>query len=124
MIDLAKRNAKNIKASNFDFIHCKINEIPIDTNSVDCVISNCVLNLVPEQDKRSVIQEIHRILRPYGRLAFSDFLALKPLPVDMKTNLDLRAGCVGGAIEVNEMEKSLVEIGFSGMGFTIHHSPS
>ncbi|KIK68791.1 hypothetical protein GYMLUDRAFT_36283 [Collybiopsis luxurians FD-317 M1] len=112
MIDLAKRNAETMNATNVEFIHSKINDIPLETNSVDCVLSNCVLNLVPEEDKRSVIQEIHRILRPCGRLAVSDFLALKPLPADMKNDPDLLAGCVGGAIEVGEMEKYLVEIGF------------
>lgn len=112
MIDLAQRNAKAMNATNVEFIHCKINDIPLETNSVDCVLSNCVLNLVPEKDKRSVIEEVHRILRPLGRLAINDFLALKPLPADMKNDPDLLAGCVGGAIEVGEMEQYLVEIGF------------
>jgi len=119
MITLAKRNAEIMGASNVEFIHSNINSIPVETNSVDCVISNCVLNLVPEEDKRSVIQEIHRILRPCGRLAISDFLSLKPLPAEMKNDSDLLAGCVGGAIEVGEMEKYLVEIGFDGIRISL-----
>lgn len=114
MIELAKRNADTMNATNVEFIHCKINDTPLENNSVDCVISNCVFNLVPEEDKRSAIEEIHRILRPCGRFAVSDFLALKPLPNGMKNDPDLLAGCVGGAVEVAEMKKHLFEVGFDG----------
>ena len=79
MINLARKNADQMGISNVEFIHLKIDVTPITENSIDCVMSNCVLNLVPQEDKPSVIKEIHRMLRPCGRLAISDFLALKPL---------------------------------------------
>lgn len=114
MISLARKNAEKMGVQNVEFIHSKINATPITGDSIDCVMSNCVLNLVPEEDKLSVIKEIHRMLRPCGRLAISDFLAIKPLPAHMKNDPDLISGCVGGAIEVGVMERLLVEIGFDG----------
>lgn len=114
MVTLGRKNAANASAENIEFIQARIDQIPIEENSMDCVMSNCVLNLIPEDDKTSAIKEIHRILRPCGRLAISDFLALKPLPADMKHDPDLMAGCVSGAIEVDAMEKLLVEVGFDG----------
>lgn len=115
MIDLAQKNAKKLGVSNVTFIQSKINELPLADNSVDCVMSNCVLNLVPEEDKLSVIKEIHRILKPCGRLAVSDFLALKPLTKEIKDDPALHAGCVSGAVEVEQMKNFLYDIGFDGM---------
>ena len=114
MIALARKNAEQMGVGNVEFIHSKINDTPVAENTIDCVMSNCVLNLVPEEDKASVIKEIHRMLRPCGRLAISDFLALKPLPDHIKNDPDLISGCVGGALEVGVMEKLLVETGFDG----------
>ena len=112
MIELAKRNAIKTNAGNIQFIHANINQLPLDDNSVDCVMSNCVLNLVPDEDKLSVIAEIHRVLKPHGRLAISDMLALKPFTQQMKNDPALRAGCVSGAVEVQTMKQFLYDVGF------------
>ena len=112
MIELAKRNAAKMNATNVQFIHTNINQLPVEDNSVDCVMSNCVLNLVPDEDKLSVIKEIHRVLKPGGRLAISDMLALKPFTQQMKDDTALRAGCVSGAVEVQTMKQYLYHIGF------------
>ncbi|KAF2724788.1 NAD(P)-binding protein [Polychaeton citri CBS 116435] len=112
MIDLARRNAEKMGATNTEFINSRIDKIPVGSGTVDCVISNCVLNLVPEEDKQQVMHEIYRVLKPGGRVAISDFLALKPLPQWMKDDPDLKAGCVGGAVEMKLMQGWLLELGF------------
>lgn len=114
MIQLARKNAARAGVDNVEFKLSKITELPIEANIVDCVISNCVLNLVADNEKRAILSEVHRVLKPGGRMAVSDFLALKPLPADMKNDAALFAGCVAGAIEVPEMEKYLKEAGFKG----------
>lgn len=115
MIDLAQKNAKKLGATNVTFIKTSIDQLPLGDNTVDCVMSNCVLNLVPEQDKLSVIKEIHRILKPCGRLAVSDFLALKQLTKEIKDDPALHSGCVSGAVELNQMKDFLFDVGFDGM---------
>src|SRR4051812_32733513 len=115
MIELARKNASRANVTNIEFKLSKITELPIEENTADCVISNCVLNLVADSEKRAIFSEIHRILKPGGRMAVSDFLALKPLPVEMKIDPALFAGCVAGAIEVPVMEKYLKEAGFQGL---------
>ena len=117
MIDLAQKNCLKLGISNVEFIHTNINMLPLADNSVDCVMSNCVLNLVPDNEKLAVIREIHRILKPCGRLAVSDFLALKPLPPMVKDDPALRSGCVSGALEVAQMKQVLYDVGFDGMIF-------
>lgn len=101
-----------MNAINVSFIHSRINVIPLEANSVDCVISNCVLNLVPLAEKPSVFTEIARVLKPGGRLAVSDFLAYKPLPQEIKDDRTLLVGCVAGAVTVLEMQAFLAEAGF------------
>lgn len=112
MVNLARRNAIKTNATNVEFIHSKINDLPLEDSSVDCVISNCVLNLVPEREKASVFAAIHRVLKPGGRLAVSDFLAYKPLPDDIKDDPALQVGCVSGAVEVPRMQGLLQSSGF------------
>lgn len=115
MIDLGRKNATRANAKNVEFKLSKITALPVEESTVDCVISNCVLNLVAESEKGLVFSEIHRILRPGGRMAVSDFLALKPLPAEMKNDPALFAGCVAGAIEVPQMQRYLKEAGFQGL---------
>ena len=101
-----------MNATNVSFIHSRITKLPLEANSVDCVISNCVLNLVPWTEKLSVFTEIARVLKPGGRLAASDLLAYKPLPRDIKEDATLLVGCVAGAVTVPEMETFLTKAGF------------
>lgn len=85
----------------------------IPSSTVDCIISNCVVNLVPEADKQRVFNEMYRVLKPGGRVAISDILAKKPLPEKLRANMALYVGCVSGASLVAQYEKYLKEAGFS-----------
>lgn len=109
--------ANEIKAkhnkTNVTFIESQITKMPaIESNSVDCIISNCVVNLVPEADKHLVFKEMHRVLKPGGRVAISDILAKKPLPERLRANMALYVGCVSGASLVEQYEQYLKEAGF------------
>lgn len=115
MISLARKNALKARTSNVTFIQSRINDLPLPPNSVDCVISNCVLNLVPEADKASVFSAIHRVLKPGGRLAVSDFLAYKPLPQAIKDDPALQVGCVSGSSTEPKMRELLGSAGFVDM---------
>ncbi|KUI64883.1 Putative arsenite methyltransferase [Cytospora mali] len=100
--------------TNVSFIESQITDMSaIPSNTADCIISNCVINLVPEDEKHLVFQEMHRILKPGGRVAISDILAKKPLPEKLRANMALYVGCVSGASLVSQYEKYLKEAGFS-----------
>jgi arsenite methyltransferase len=114
MIDLAKRNAEAAGLSNTRFIEASITSIPLPDASVDCIISNCVINLIPSKDKPSVFQEIARLLKPGGRLAISDILARKELPPKIVNDIALHVGCIAGASQVAEYEEYLKRAGFKG----------
>lgn len=113
MVNLACKNALKVKAANVKFIHSRINSLPIEDGSVDCIISNCVLNLVPVEEKASVFNEIYRVLKPGGRIAVSDLLAYKPLPQDIIDDPALQVGCVSGAVTVPVMLELLESSGFA-----------
>lgn len=113
MVELARRNAASGGYSNVNFHHSRISQLPVDDASIDCVLSNCVLNLVPAAEKQRVFAEIHRVLKPSGYVAISDFLAYKPLPQEMIDDPALQAGCVSGAVETAVMQKYLQQAGFS-----------
>lgn len=115
MIELAKKNAQKAELSNVKFIEATINSIPLPDTSVDCIISNCVINLVPASDKAAVFKEIARLLKPGGRVAISDMLARKPLPDNITKKMALFFGCVAGASQVEEYEDYLKQAGFQGM---------
>ncbi|PCG88171.1 Arsenite methyltransferase [Penicillium occitanis (nom. inval.)] len=112
MVELAKNNANSIGLPNTLFIEASITSIPLPDSSVDCIISNCVINLVPRNDKPSVFKEIARLLKPGGRLAISDILARKALPQRVANNLALYVGCIAGASQVAEYEEYLTCAGF------------
>lgn len=113
MVNLAHKNALKVKATNVEFIHSRINSLPIENDSVDCIISNCVLNLVPDEEKASVFNEIYRVLKPGGRIAVSDLLAYRPLPQDIIDDPALQVGCVSGAVTVPRMQGLLKSVGFT-----------
>ena len=94
----------------------EIENLPVAENSVDIVMSNCVINLSP--DKKRVFQETFRVLKPGGRLAISDILATAELPEKFRKNLALVSACVGGAITIETVEKTLQEIGFQHIKIT------
>ena len=97
MLDLARRNAAKADAgrplANVEFHQATIDKLPLPDASVDCVISNCVINLAP--DKQAVFREIVRVLKPGGRLAVSDIALKKPLPPELGGDLMVYVGCIG-----------------------------
>ncbi len=113
MITLARNNATRANATNIEFIHSRINSLPLKDGSVDCIISNCVLNLVPEEEKASVFADVYRVLKPGGRIAISDLLAYKPLPKDITDDIAMQVGCVSGAIMVPRMQDLIQSTGFA-----------
>ncbi len=110
MLELARANAAQAGVENVDFIKGYIEDIPLPEDSVDVVISNCVINL--SADKRRVIQEAARVLRPGGRFAVSDVIADPDM--DEATRVDMRqwTGCIAGALTQAEFERALTDAGF------------
>ena len=103
MIRLAQRNAKKLGASNVEFRLGEIEDIPLPDESVDVVISNCVINLSPDKDM--VFREVFRVLRPGGRLSVSDIVVQGDLPQAIRDRLDAWAACVSGALEESELPR-------------------
>ncbi|MCP9494999.1 MAG: arsenite methyltransferase [Pyrinomonadaceae bacterium MAG19_C2-C3] len=116
MIDLARRNAERGDAegkpyTNVEFHLATIDNLPLPDASVDCVISNCVINLAA--DKNAVFHEISRVLKPGGRLAVSDIALKQPLPAEMADDVMAYVGCISGALLVDEFREGLRAAGFS-----------
>jgi arsenite methyltransferase len=110
MIERAWANAEAGGYTNVDFHQATMDHIPLPNASVDCVISNCVLNLVP--DKPTVFREIARILKPGGRLAVSDIALKGELPEEIARSMAAYVGCIGGAIRIGDYRTGLLEAGF------------
>jgi SAM-dependent methyltransferase len=111
MLALARRNAEKAGANNAEFHHATIDKLPLADGSVDCVISNCVINLAP--DKPAVFREVARVLKPGGRVAVSDIALKKPLPPEVGNDMMAYVGCIAGAIPVEEYRRGLTEAGFA-----------
>lgn len=114
MIERANRNKAKAHANNVSFVESAITDIALPDGIADCLISNCVVNLVPDEDKAHAFKEMFRLLRPGGRLAISDILAKKELSMEFRKNIALYVGCIAGASQVSDYEKHLHEAGFSG----------
>lgn len=112
MLAKARENARKGGFANVEFRKGDIENLPVETDSVDVVISNCVINLAP--DKEKVFKEIYRVLKPGGRLMVSDTVLAKPLPEELKKDEKLLAGCVSGAILKEDYLALLEKTGFSG----------
>lgn len=110
MLELARANAAASGATNVEFLKGHIEQIPLPDNSVDVIISNCVINL--STDKRQVLKEAFRVLKPGGRFAVSDVVIEGAMPAELQRSLELWVGCVAGALEVGEFEALLREAGF------------
>ena len=110
MLALANENKKRAGATNVEFLKGKIENIPLPDNSVDVIISNCVVNL--SGDKRRVIQEAFRVLKPGGRFAISDVVVRGEVPDNVRKNMELWIGCVAGALEEREFISLLADAGF------------
>ncbi len=110
MLALARRNAIQSGVTNVEFHQTTIDRLPLADASIDCVISNCVINLAP--DKRAVFREIARVLKPGGRLAVSDIVLKQPLPPEIAGDLLAYIGCIAGSISIDDYRTGLAAAGF------------
>jgi arsenite methyltransferase len=110
MLERARAGQKKLGITNVEFYQSTIDQLPLGDNSVDCVISNCVINLVP--DKLAVFREILRVLKPGGRVALSDIALKQDLPSEVKQSVEAYVGCISGAIPIDEYRSLLVQAGF------------
>lgn len=113
MVDKANANKAHTNASNVQFIESAITSIPLPDNTADCIISNCVINLVPAAEKQLAFNEMFRLLNPGGRVAISDILARKEFTEEMKKSIALYVGCIAGASQVSDYEAFLKNAGFN-----------
>jgi SAM-dependent methyltransferase len=110
MIKLARRNAKKLGATNVEFRFGEMEEMPLPDESVDVIISNCVINLSPDKD--AVFGEAYRVLRPGGRMSVSDIVVSGALPRAIRDRLDAWAGCIAGALEESDYLSKIRAAGF------------
>ncbi len=116
MLKKARDNAARVGAGNVEFRLGELEHLPIGDNTADIVISNCVINLVP--DKEQVFREAFRVLKPGGRLAVSDIINTTPLPVELRSDPALLCGCVAGAAPAEHIEDWLASAGFADVRVT------
>ena len=110
MLALANENKQKAGATNVEFLRGEIESIPLPDNSVDVIISNCVINL--SSDKAQVLREAFRVLKPGGRFAVSDVVVRGETPPEVRRNMELWIGCVAGALEEMEYRDLLADAGF------------
>ena len=110
MLALARENQRKAGANNVEFLKGTIEEIPLPDQSVDVIISNCVINL--SEDKDAVLREAFRVLKPGGRFAVSDVVIRGPVPSEIRRSMELWVGCVAGALEEEEYAAKLKGAGF------------
>src|ERR1700690_1745609 len=111
MLALANENKRKAGAENVEFLKCEIEHIPLPDNSVDVIISNCVINLSADKDR--VLREALRVLKPGGRLAVSDVVTRGDISPEIRQSVLLWVGCVAGALEETEYREKLTSAGFS-----------
>src|SRR5881409_1340777 len=114
MLALARENQRKAGVTNVEFLKGEIESIPLPDASVDVIISNCVINL--SADKRRVLAEAFRVLKPGGRFAVSDVVVRGEVPAAVRRNMELWVGCVAGALEEAEYRRLLAEVGFEAIG--------
>jgi arsenite methyltransferase len=117
MISRARENARNVEAKNVEFRLGEIEHLPVADQTVDAIMSNCVINLSPE--KAAVFAEAIRVLKPGGRLAISDVVAIAPIPPELQTQPAAVAGCIAGASPLDEVKALLAKVGFVDVEVTI-----
>ena len=110
MLALANQNARKAGIENVQFLKGEIENIPLPDNSVDVIISNCVINLSADKDR--VLREAFRVLKPGGRFAVSDVVTRGTMPPEIRKSVLLWVGCIAGALEENEYRSKLASAGF------------
>ncbi len=110
MLQLARRNLEKTGLQNVEFLSGQLESVPLPDESIDVIISNCVINL--SGDKRLALREAFRVLKPGGRFAVSDVVVRGEMPSELRRNLELWVGCVAGALEESEFKRLLTEVGF------------
>ena len=114
MLELARRNQREAGVENAEFLKGTIENVPLPDASVDVIISNCVINL--SADKRRVLREAFRVLKPGGRFAVSDVVVRGHAPAEVRRSMELWVGCIAGALEEDEFRALLAEAGFEDVG--------
>jgi SAM-dependent methyltransferase len=120
MLALAQRNAAEAGATNVEFLKGHIEALPLPAESIDVVISNCVVNLAA--DKPAVFAEIARVLRPGGRIGISDIVAEDHLTAEQRAERGSFAGCIAGALSVSEFRSGLEAVGLTDVSITPSHT--
>jgi SAM-dependent methyltransferase len=110
MLEISRKSASEMGFENVEFRKGDIEDLPVEDESVDVIISNCVINLAPDKDK--VFREAYRVLKPGGRITVSDIVTNGPLPENIKNNIDMWASCISGAIEKDIYLEKLRNAGF------------
>jgi len=113
MLALARENQRKAGATNVEFLQGEMENVPLPDDTVDVIISNCVINLAADKDR--VLAEAFRVLRPGGRLAVSDVVVRGEVPAEIRRNVELWIGCVAGALEESEYRAKLAKAGFEGI---------
>ena len=116
MLELANRNKEKSGAKNVQFLKGYIEDIPLADEAVDVVTSNCVINLT--ESKEAALAEAYRVLKRGGRLAIADIVELKAIPDEVRQNVAMWVGCISGALSVQEYERILKKVGFTGVEIT------
>src|SRR5919109_270635 len=116
MIERARSSAERLNIQNVEFRQGYLEELPVENNTVDVIISNCVINLAP--DKYKVFAEAFRVLKSGGKFAVSDIVTDGPLPESIKQSLSAWAGCVAGAVEVKDYIAMMESVGFRNISIT------
>lgn len=116
MLGRARAGQQKLGLTNVEFHQATIDRLPLPDNSVDCVISNCVINLAP--DKLAVFREILRVLKPGGRVALSDIALKQPLPTEVKQSVEAYVGCISGAILIEEYRSLMEQAGLASVVVT------
>lgn len=116
MLERARAGAAKFGATNVEFHQAQIDQLPLPDGAVDCILSNCVINLAP--DKPAVFREMLRVLKPGGRISISDIALKQPLPPDVASSLQAYVGCIGGAMLITEYQNQLTAAGFEAVVVT------
>lgn len=110
MLELANKNKAKMGVENVEFMKGYIEDVPLADNTVDAVISNCVINL--SDDKERALSEAYRVIKAGGRLAISDIVSMKDIPEDLRKMAEMWVGCIAGALNIDEYKTILEKVGF------------